>query len=555
MFSSPPPTSLCSYKREASFWSRTALTGLLGICASLAGGAEAQPAVPRNVVIIVIDDLNDSIAGFGGHPQARTPHLDHLRQRATTFHNAHCNAPICGPSRASMWTGLLPTTTGYYGYQQQRNHWRQFPAMAEAPTLMQRLRDAGFQVGGTGKVFHNGHEDNSVWSDKGAISGSGYASDFGPWPWDGSTIRWGRRHGVGHPRMPGEFAGFRWDGFGPLSDVPQVPANDDTPGYTGWVLGDGPYRWDGPEDRDPMPDERNAQWASERLLQHHDQRFLMVVGMNRPHAPRYAPDEYFELFPLDEVQLPAYRADDLDDVPSVLWQNEDGTRAWQAQWLPRLLEAGGEEWWRRSVRSYLACVAFVDAQVGVVLNALEQGPHSEDTLIIITSDHGFHLGEKDHLKKTTIWEEVTRVPLIIAGPGVSPGATVNHPVSLVDLYPTVLAALDLPPAASDHALDGHSLLPFLHDSQAHWEGPEVALSVLHGPYHIEPHQRAAPEKQHHSVRDRRYRYTLCSDGSEELYDLQEDPHCWVNQAGNPDYATHQQRLRQHLLDMVSGSTP
>lgn len=528
---------------------------LLGLGCVLLPGQEPERHIPRNVIVIVVDDLNDSIAGFGGHPQAKTPHLDRLRQRATTFTNAHCNAPICGPSRASMWTGLHPISTGYYGYQQQRNHWRQFPALAHAPTLMERLRDHGMQVGGTGKVFHNGHEDNSVWSTEGVISGSGYPSDFGPWPWDGTTIRWGRRHGVGHPRMPGEFAGFRWDGFGPLSDIPQVPATDESPGYTGWVLGDGAFHWRSNEDRDLMPDELNAQWAAQRLQHEHDTPFFMVVGMNRPHAPRYAPDEYFDLFPLDEVQLPAYKEDDLKDVPTILWQNEDGSRQWQAQWLPRLLAAGGEEWWRRSVRSYLACVAFVDAQIGVVLDALEDSPHAANTLVIIVSDHGFHLGEKDHLKKTTIWEEVTRIPMIISGPGVSAGASVSHPVSLIDIYPTVLDLLHIPTNEYDATLDGHSLRPFLEDADATWDGPSVALSVLHGPHHVEPHQPAPIEDQHHSIRDQRYRYTLCSDGSEELYDLKNDPHSWHNQADNPAYAREKERLRQTLYHLVFADHP
>lgn len=535
-------------------WLLASATGLAlasGVGHAAEGSAtENHASTARNVLIIVVDDLNDSLAGFGGHPQAQTPHLDRLRRQATTFSNAHCSAPICGPSRASVWTGLLPSSTGYYGYQQQRNHWRKFPKMAEAITLMERLRGAGFQVGATGKVFHNGHEDQAVWSKTGAISGSGHPSDFGPWPWDGATVRWGSRQGVGHPRMPGPFASYVWDGFGPLSDIPQVAATDTTPGHRGWVIGNRDFTYRHRNDRDRMPDELNADWAAQRLQQAHQQPFMMVVGMNRPHAPRYAPDEYFERFPLADVQLPPYRANDLDDVPKVLWQNPDGSRQWQSQWLPKLLDAGGEEWWRRSVRSYLACVAFVDEQIGMVLRALANGPHAKDTLVIVFSDHGFHLGEKDNLKKTTLWEEVTRVPLIIAGPGVQADHQEHHPVSLVDIYPTVIDLLALAPAVSDQQLDGTSLRPFVENRRDDWTGPKVAISVLNGDDPIEPHYEAPAHRQHFSVRSERYRYTLCNDGSEELYDLSVDPHCWDNRFADPSLTTVKAALRQQLVERV-----
>ncbi len=300
----------------------------------------------------------------------------------------------------------------------------------------------------------------------------------------------------------------------------------------------------------------NAAWAAERLAQPHDKPFFMVVGMNRPHVPFYVPKKYFDMFPLETLELPPYKADDLLDCAPPLWRNpETGERRDQARQLLRVLELGGETLWRRWLQGYLASTAFVDARIGEVLDALWEGPNAGNTIVIISSDHGYHLGEKDHLHKTTAWEEVTRVPLVIHAPGISQaGERCAHPLALIDLYPTLMDLCGLP-GLPDGAqqLGGFSLRPFLEDpSTTSWEGPPVALSALHGPVRLERNEPGRVEDQHFSLRSHDFRYIRCHDGSEEFHEHAVDPHHWTNIVARPQMLAQPriaQKLRWHREQM------
>ena len=484
-----------------------------------------------NVIIIICDDLNDSVEGMGGHAQAQTPNINRLIDKGVQFTNAHANAPICGPSRASLWTGMYPSKTGYYGHNQQQNRWRNFPMMTDAITIMEHYSNNGYKLYGSGKVFHNGHEDNSVFNQP--LDGG--PSSFGPFPWDGSTMHsWGKPLAFGHSIMPPNIRDSKWGGFAPLSEIPTVGD------YTGWMK-DWEEPWDfqyeSEMDRELMPDEITSIWVSEKLNETHDDPFFIVAGMNRPHTPRYAPKEFFDMFPLETIILPPYLENDLNDTPSILWENN-----YQSSALTRFLEdsaetdIGSEMWWKKWVQSYLACVAFVDHQVGVILDSLENSQYADNTIVIFTADHGYHMGEKNFMSKTTIWEESTRIPLVVYAPGVSvAGEKVAHPVSLIDLYPTLIDLSALPEnpniAGNGHLLDGYSIRPFLENpTNGTWNGPPVALNHLHG--NITPtNDTPSPiNENHHSVRSSRYRYTLTSDGEEEFYDHLNDPNEWNNLA-------------------------
>ena len=484
-----------------------------------------------NVIIIISDDLNDSVEGMGGHAQAQTPNIDRLIDMGVQFTNAHANAPICGPSRASLWTGMYPSKTGYYGHNQQQNRWRNFPMMTDAITIMEHYSNNGYKLYGSGKVFHNGHEDNSVFNQP--LDGG--PSSFGPFPWDGSTMHsWGKPLAFGHSIMPPNIRDSKWGGFAPLSEIPTVG------NYTGWMK-DWEEPWDfqyeSEMDRELMPDEITSIWVSEKLNETHDDPFFIVAGMNRPHTPRYAPKEFFDMFPLETIILPPYLANDLNDTPSILWENNNQSSA-----LTRFLEdsaetdIGSEMWWKKWVQSYLACVAFVDHQVGVILDSLENSQYAENTIVIFTADHGYHMGEKNFLSKTTIWEESTRIPLVVYAPGVSvAGEKVAHPVSLIDIYPTLIDLSALPEnpniGGNGYLLDGYSFRPFLENPiNGTWNGPPVALNHLHGIVNPANNIPSPIAENHHSVRSSRYRYTLTSDGEEEFYDHLNDPNEWNNLA-------------------------
>ena len=548
------------------------LSVILLFCAQ-APDCFAQP----NVIVIICDDLNDSVEGMGGHVDAKTPQIQEIMQAGVRFTNAHCNAPICGPSRASLWTGLLPSTSGFYGYAQQQNDWRDFDILSDAITLMEHFKANNYSVWGSGKIFHNGHDDNSVFSVNPAVDGAG-PSDFGPFPWDGTTLEYGKPKGYQHPDMPTS----NWNYYSSTTSLDNKPG--DTPGYESyqWALKDdstyaytsegGPLGIEG-DTRDPMPDEISAQWAEGKLGQTHSDPFLMVVGMNRPHAPFYAPKEFFDLFRdangNNTVSLPPLPSvDDLADLPDIAKGSPYGDlldRGYQSGMnkYKQNYGNGANEWWLNFVQGYLACVAFADHQVGVIWDALQASDYANNTIVIVTSDHGYHLGEKDHASKTTPWEETTRVPLVIYTPEMRPGGSLagvaglecSAPVSLIDLYPTLNALCGMPAdpnggvGKNNMVLDGNDLTSLLEAPVAgQWNGPSVALSHLHNARVDWPAETKSPwALNHHAARSENYRYIRYSDGSEELYDHSVDPNEWTNQAGNVASAPAKAVMKQRLF--------
>ena len=448
------------------------LAGILlaSVAACVAQGRDAGTASRPNVLMIVIDDLNDWVGPLGGHPQARTPHMDRLAGRGTTFTNAHVQSPLCNPSRTSLLTGLRPSTTGVYAL----DPWvRTSDAWRDRPTILQTFMRSGYRTLTTGKIFHDGYPPAASRED---------GSEVGTWGFLGGFLPRPKQRLVQGPLT------------NPLVDWGVFPDRD--------------------EEQD---DYRIAQWAVDRLRQPSNDPFFLAVGIRHPHVPLYATRRWFDLYPEDEIQLPPYRQDDRDDVPRF---------AWYLHWKlpePRLawLREAGE--WTNKVRSYLASVSFADHLVGQVLDALDAGGHAENTVVVLFSDHGYHLGEKGITGKNTLWERSTRVPLIVAGPGISRGARIGQPAELLDVYPTLTALAGL---KAPEGLEGGSLVPQLRDPDAPRDFPAI---TTHGP-------------GNHAVRDYRYRYIRYADGSEELYDLETDPNEWTNRAADETLAHVRQRL-------------
>ncbi|VGO22113.1 endo-1,4-beta-xylanase [Pontiella sulfatireligans] len=481
-----------------------------------------------NIVVIICDDLNDSIAGMGGHPQASTPNIDRLAKRGVRFTNAASNCPLCGPSRASLWSGLHPTTTGYYGYKQQINHWKKNPKLGTAATLFEHFTANGYRNFATGKIHHNGHEDFSIFENSDGFPGFGTKGNFGPLPNDGKPEN--LQQGVLPPWMPAKLRkeGGWGDGFGPIQDL--KPYGDEY----GWTMFyDGkPWQFRNGHDRDPMPDEVCAAEAVAFLEKKHEAPFLLTIGFTRPHSPWYAPQEYFDLFPLESVELAPILENDAADCAKILTEQEDIAQPWGWEKYRTIMNNGGDEQLRKWTQAYLACVAFVDDQTGKVLDALEQSPYAANTIIVFTSDHGYHMGEKEYLFKYSPWEESVRIPLVVSGPGVATNQACTTPVSLIDLYPTFIDYARLP---EPHKLDGFSLRPLLeHPEVGKWDGPAFSLAASASTVPVEQNVPANAADQHFSLRTERYRYIHCRNGEEELYDHRNDPHEWKNLAGNPE---------------------
>jgi arylsulfatase A-like enzyme len=447
----------------------------------LSGITGAMAADGSNVLLIPVDDLNDWIGCLGGHPQVETPNIDRLAAKGMLFTNAHCQSPVCNPSRASMMTSLYPSTSGIYFLN---------PDLSESPVSMnnvvmpKRFMADGYEVAGAGKIFH------------------------------------GNSNAMHFPNHAGSFGGF---GPRPKEKISSFP------GHPLWDWGAFP------EQDDQMPDFMIADWGVQALSKSYDRPFFLATGFYRPHVPQFAPQKWFDMYPLETLQLPEVLENDLADLP------EYGVNITRLKHV-----APTHEWvvesdeWKPLVQSYLACVSFVDAQVGKVLDALEAGPHRDNTYVVLYSDHGFHLGEKERWAKRSIWEDGARVPIIIAGPGIEAGTVCNQPVELLDIYPTLLELTGL---TADPGHEGQSLAPLLEDPQAEW-GHFARTSFGPGNY---------------AIISERYRYIGYNDGSEEFYDHETDPREWHNQINNAEYADEIKKHRaalphQRHAILGSGST-
>ncbi len=430
-----------------------------------------------NVLFIAIDDLNDWTGVLAGHPQAKTPNLDRLARQSVLFTNAHTAAPACNPSRAALMTGIPPYRSGVYHNAQP---WR--PAMPDALTLPQWFRRHGYWAAGSGKIYHGAFPDPASWD---------------------TYVPSQQRNQFPNPRPPRRnLNGLKRGHFdwGPIPDIDDLE----------------------------MGDAKTADWICEQLGREHDRPFFLACGFFRPHLPWYVPESYFEQFPREQVRLPEVRDDDLEDIPAA------GIRMARPQGDHAAVVAAKQ--WHAAVQGYLASIAFVDRQLGRVLDALEKSPHADSTIVILWTDHGWHLGEKQHWRKFTLWEEATRVPLMIrVPPGVSDalpegsrnGQRCSRPVSLMDIYPTLVDLCGLP---EKQGLVGQSLRPLLADPKARWERPAI---TTYG-------------RGNHAVRSQDWRYIRYADGSEELYDHRRDPQEWTNLAGDARYAAIKAELARWL---------
>lgn len=428
-------------------------------CQAADRGTSPRP----NVLFIIADDLNDWIGCLGGHPDARTPHLDRLAARGTLFANAHVQAPICNPSRASVLTGLRPSTTGIYGLSPSL---RDVSLTRDAVTLPHYFRSQGYFTATYGKVHHDG-----------TVPPRWRTNEFDVW------------------------------GIAPLPLLPPQKLVK-TPHPNPWM------DWGVfPENDEDQADFKVATAAIAQLdTRPADKPFFLCVGFRLPHVPCFVSQRWFDLLPPQaQITLPPCPKDDRSDVPDF---------AWYLHWKlpePRLSWLQANDQWRSLVRAYLASTAFMDAQVGRLLDALNDRGLTDNTIVVFWSDNGWHLGEKAITGKCSLWERSTRVPLIFAGPGVKRGAVCTQPVELLDLYPTLTDLCHLPKAAGPQGL---SLAPQLRNPLAKRSRPAITTHNVNN----------------HAVRSERWRCICYADGSQELYDLATDPHEWTNRVHEPKLA-------------------
>ena len=413
-----------------------------------------------NVLFIAIDDLNHWVGYLGRNQQTKTPHIDRLASRGVWFNHDYCAAPVCNPSRAALMSGLRPSTSGVY---ENNNDWR--TVIPESLPLTTQFRKAGYSVRGAGKIYHEAWRRPSEWDN--------YLEDE-----------------KADPQPTGD------TGVGGIKFAPLQCRDEE------------------------LRDYRIVNYGIEQLQLKHEKPFFLAIGLHKPHLPWFVPQQYFDMHPLQEIQLPPNRPDDLNDIPpsGVKMAKPDGDHA-------AILKSGR---WKSAVQGYLAAISFCDAMVGRLIEAFDQSAYKDNTIICFWSDHGWHLGEKLHWRKFALWEEATRAPFIWVVPGLTrAGVRCDRIVDYMCIYPTLMDLCGLP--VPGH-VQGESIRKILADPAAPWDKP--ALTTY--------------RYKNHAVRSPEWRYIRYENGDEELYDEVKDPYEWTNLAGKSEYASKKRELARWL---------
>jgi arylsulfatase A-like enzyme len=423
---------------------------------ALSNAAEPKP----NVLFIAVDDLNHWVGYLGRNPQTITPNIDKLAARGVRFTRSYCAAPVCNPSRAALMSGLRPFTSGVY---ENNNDWR--TVISQDLPLTTTFRKAGYFVCGAGKIYHEAYRRRSEWDD--------YLDREGPDPQPtGNT-------GVG---------GIK---FAPLD------------------CQDGDLReW------------RIVNYGIEQLKKRRDQPLFLAIGLHKPHMPWNVPRKYYDMHPLDKIQLPPQTQNDLKDVPPAgkRMAGPGGDHA-------AILKSGR---WKEAVQGYLAAISYCDAMIGRLLDAFDNSAYKDNTIICFWGDHGWHLGEKEHWRKFALWEEATRAPLIWIVPGLTKANTLcERTVDFMTIYPTLTDLCRIP---TPKHVQGDSIRSLLGHPESAWDQPAVTTHKF----------------MNHAVRTEGWRYIRYQNGDEELYDEAKDPYEWTNLAALPEFFSKKAELSPYL---------
>lgn len=437
------------------------------------GWAKDQP----NFLIIITDDQNDWSV-FDKKKPIKTPSLDKLSKESITFTQAYAASPVCGASRAAFFSGLHPHTSG--GYYNAANFWGQGSPSGNAQTLAEYFKKSGYTTYGQGKLYHaemTPARKASNWSNKPKQGG------FGPFP------------------------------------APQYGIGGQTKNKRNFW---GVQEWTGPDT--DFPDVVNANAMAKFLQSDQSKPFMAIYGLWRPHSPFTSPKRFFDMYNPDKITWPkGYRADDMADIPDY---GKKLTRAYPKRWADTGSDKPKD--WKRLLHGYYAGMSFADWNIGRVIDALDSGPNAKDTIVVFWSDNGFHLGEKLHFGKGTVWEQGSHIPAMIRLPGEkNRGKKVKTPITNVDFYPTLVELSGLEGPA--HTLDGRSLTPLLANPQIRWQEPAL-MSYGKGVL---------------GVRDLRYRYIRYPDGTEEFYDHKRDPKELDNRIHDKSYRKEIERLSKY----------
>lgn len=424
-----------------------------------------------NILFIAIDDLNDWPSSFRGYRgKVDTPNIDMIANRGMRFDNAFSCAAQCSPSRNAMFWGMRQTTTGYY-----ENGADIEPSLAikNNPSLTEYFMQQGYEVNGAGKLYHGGPKQRALFSH------------------------------FFRPGVSQKMDRMELNEIGP-------------PGGPDWGAID--------IEIEDMFDWRNANYIIEEIKKTRDAPLFLAYGIFKPHEPWYLPQKYFDKFPLDEIVLPEMNEESFSKL-STYAKETYSEYEHEVAGFKAIKDAGK---WREGVQAYLAAIAVADECLGRIIEALKESGKYENTILVLWSDHGWHLGEKHHWRKQTLWEESVHCVLNIYAPGITKeDSSCKRTVSLLDLYPTLcdLAGLDIP-----KQVEGQSLVPLLKDPEKKWEHPAITFTI---PGDV-------------SVRSEDWHYIQYNGGEEELYDMRKDKMEWENLADRPEHRAIKERLASHI---------
>ena len=440
--------------------------GVAGLAAVRCGAAEGEASRKRpNVLFIAIDDMNDWTTLFDKANPIKTPNLERLARRGMFFNRAYCASPACCPSRAAIMTGIRPHNSGVYD---NNNAWAKM--MPDATTLSRYFMKNGYETYGAGKIFHHGATGNDI-------------------PGKPSFEKFKRMLPARRPKSGKNHNGYT---KGPLGRV-----------WFDWGLHD-----------QKMIDLDTVEWCERAMDTPQAKPRFLAAGIFKPHLPFYADAETFKKYPFKDTVMPEMPANDLDDVSKVALKMAHREHFIYSNVIKDPEARPGSL--KKMVQCYQASADFADQMVGRLLDKLDKTGKTDNTIIILWADHGYHLGDKESCVKFTLWEKANHVPFIIVAPGVTkPGSVCARPVGLIDIYPTLVELAGLPPAQ----VDGRSLVPLLKDPSRQWFPALMTMG-----------------KGNHAVRSDRWRYIRYRDGSQELYDHSKDPWEWTNLAKQPKYA-------------------
>ena len=445
----------------------TCLVGMSALCSSA-----TLPAQSPNVLFIGVDDLNNW-TGFAGHPDAITPNMDRLASQGVHFPRAYCSYPLCGPSRASLMSGVYFAELNASRTQPDDDEVEERIEALGSSLLHTYLGDRGYKTMAVGKILHNHVPNNSV-----DLSG-------------------GRDNFDSNENASGERVRSNW---------PPDLNHETAQTLTDWGLYVGN---NGVGTEADMSDSISAAWAVDRLQETHADPFMLMVGFLHPHVPWYVPQEYYDLYDPATLTLPPYLETDYADIPSAGFDLMNAG-------FPTTQWAIANDEWRNILHAYLANVSYVDAKIGLVLDALDNSPYASNTVVVLWGDHGYHLGEKNIFQKHTLWDRSGVTPLIIKAPGMAAGAECDRVVSLLDIYPTILDLCNLPP---NEIVRGRTLKPLLQDPTLPWDHPAFT------------YRQGIKAVQHGDLRHIAY-----EDGTQELYDHANDPNEWTNLVDDLSYS-------------------